>query len=892
MPRWLLLLERWLLRPDDREFLGGDLQEDYLRRRRAAGPFRAGLRCAADLAHASGRRWAGLPHRLAADARFAARTLRRRPGLTVAATLTLALGIGATAAIFVVADAVLLTPLPYPSPDRLLFVSSSFPGASGGGDQLSYADIGEIEARTATLEAVEPYHTGRALLLREGSPEGLRHSAGGGGEPERVRANFVGPRYLSLLGARAVQGRLLDGRDDQAPGAHPVVVVSHDLWTRRLGADPAIVGRVLALNDVSMTVVGVLAPGFRDVSAEEGYAFDSDVFLPVKMLPAFGAPALLTDRTARNFWALARVADTASIDQARADVAAIGDRLQQEMAATNRGFTFWAVRLDAHLARDIRGPILLLAAGSAFVLLIACANVANLLFARVSSRGREIAVRRAIGARGGHIAVLVMTEAAALAARGGLGGLAVAAAAGYALGPLLPGELAPRLAGTGLGLTGLLFVAALAAGVGLLLGALGAIRCAWRPRTAALGEAPRGSVTVDGAGVRRLLLVVEVAFALMLVVGAMLMLDSLSRLRHASHGFDPDRLVTFNLELGAARYRNAAAVTSFAETLRQELAGVAGVEAAALWGPGRPGRNTWVTFPGREDTPVTAERMMTWRHTITPGALAALRIPLVAGREFTTADTAATQPVVIVSETIAKTLWPGEQAIGRRMRWRTDVPDAPLLTVVGVAADASHRGRLNSLLYAPRDVYVPLAQRPDRLIVAVVRAQGDPAAVVPAIRARVRALDPGLPLFDVATMDQHRAEEEAETRFAATLMTTYGALALTLAAVGISGVLGYHVTLRRREMAVRMALGASRLHVIRGVVVEGLKPTVAGILLGVAGAAALSRFMSSLLFEVEPRDPATFAAVSGLLALTALLATLVPARAATRADPMETLRTD
>ena len=879
MPRWLRLLERCFLHPDDREYVGGDLQEEYARRQARQGRLIAAAGYLNDLLSASPRRWRGLAHRLWSDIQFATRALRRRPAFTIAAVATLALGIGATTAIFVVAHAALLMPLPYPAPDRLLFVSSSFPGAVGGGDQLSYLDIHEIAARATTVAAVEPYHTGRALNLR-----------GGTGDPERVRTNFVGSGYLSILGARAVSGRILDARDDQAAGAS-AIVVTHDFWVRRLGSDPGIVGRVVTLDGVAMTVVGVLEPGFRDVSAEEGHEFASDVFAPVHMLRAFGARALLDERTSRNFWALAPVRDGVPVEQARREVAAIGEALQREMADTNRGFSFWAVRLDEHLARDIRAPILLVAAGSAFVLLIACANVANLLFARLSSRGREIAIRRAIGARLPQIAGLVFAEAGVLAVLGGLAGLAAAAAAHGALEQAVPGELAPRLANARFGLATVGFVGLLTATVAIVLGAMGAVRCGWTAKQPA-AEGPRGAAASDGSHARRLLLAAEVAFALMLAVGAMLMLGSLGRLRASDFGFNHARLVTMRLELPASRYPDARHVVTFGASLRDALTGVAGVESAALWGPGRPGRNTWITFPGRADTPTSPERMMTWRHTITPGALKALEIPLVAGREFTTADTADTQPVVVVSETIARTLWPGEDPLGKQLRWRRDLADSPVLTVVGVAADASHRGRLNAMVYADRDVYVPHAQRPDRLMVAVIRAQGDPITIVPSIRQRVRALDPDLPLFEIATMNQHMAQEEAETRFAAMLLTTYGALALALSAIGVYGVLGYHVAIRRRELAVRLALGASRGRLLREVVAEGMKPALAGILVGLAGAIALSRFIASLLYEVQPRDPVTLATVAAALVLTTLLATLLPARSATRADPMETLRAD
>jgi putative ABC transport system permease protein len=815
------------------------------------------------------------------DLRFAFRTLARRPAFSVAAAMTLAVGIGATTAIFTIADAVLVTPLAYPGPERLLFVSSSFPGSSGGGDQLSYLDINEIAARTRTLEGIAAYNTGRTLQMR-----------GGAGDPEPVRANIVSPEYLALLGATPERGRLFGPEDNQAPNGHPVVVVTHRFWQRRLAGDPSVVGRTIVLADVPLTVVGVLPASFRDVSAEEGYAFASDVFIPVMMSPTFGGATYLQDRNARNYWALARVKRGVTFEQARADVAAVGTQLEREHGATNRGFTFWAERLDTYLARDIRGPIILLLAGSAFVLLIGCANVANLLLARLSARVRELSVRRAVGARRAHIVSLVFAESLVVASIGGACGLVIAVGGSDAFRLLVPGELTPRLDAAGLNTTGLLFAAGLTIGVALLLGLASALRASKAEALNGMRDGARGTTDVSGNRLRRGLLVAEVAVAVVLVIASGLMLGSLRQLRKTDIGFRTDRLITLEMDLRSARYADTASVTQFDATLLRELRATAGVESALVWGPARPGRNTWVTFPGREDTPRGAERLMTWRHTVNAGALHDLGIPLVRGRDFTDHDTAAAPAVAIVSTTLANTLWPGEDAVGKRLKWRTDLADSPLLTVVGVAADAKHRGRLNDLLYPARDVYVPYTQRADRMVVAVVRTAQDPEAIVPAIRTAVRRIDPELPLFNITTMAQHLAEEEAETRFAAVLMTTYGTVALLLAAIGIYGVLSYHVTLRRREMAIRMALGSTRSEVRRLIVADGMRPALFGIGIGVTAAIAMSRYISSLLFGIQPRDPGTFAAVAGALATVALIATLLPARRATNVEPAEALRAE
>ena len=879
IPRWLRLIERLLLRGADREFVEGDLREEYARRLETRGARHAAAGYLADLLQLQRRRGDTALQVLAGDVGYAGRLLRRRPAFAVTATLTLGLGIGATTAIFSVADAVLLAGLPYRDAERLLFVSSSFPGASGGGDQLSYRDITEIARRSSTLEGIAAYHTSRALEMR------------GSTQPERIRANLVDPSYLTLLGARAARGRLFGEDDSGAPGTQPHVVVSHDFWTNRLAADPSVVGRQLVLSDVALTVVGVLEPGFHDVSAEEGYSFDSDVFIPARMLGSFGGANLLTESSARNFWALGRVRPGITPAQAHEEIAAIGAALEAEVPNSNRGFTFWAERLDVYLARDIRGPVWLLLGGSCFVLLIACANVANLMLAHVSSRIRELSIRRAIGASRVQVVRLLAAEAAVVALAGGEAGVIVAWIASDVLRNVVPGELTPRLSAAGLNARVLGFSALATAAVAALLTVLAGIRISSGTLLNPMRDSTR-STDVRGARTRRTLLVIEVATAVMLLIGAQLMLDSLARLRASDLGFRTDGLITFEMDLRAARYAEPASVVRFGHQLSQALAEAPGIDAAMLWGPGRPGRNTWVTFPGREDATVSSERLMTWRHTITPGALGALGIPLRAGREFERQDTHDRPGVVIVSETVARTLWPGEEPIGRRLRWRTDLPDSPLLTVVGVAADVKHRGRLNNLLYPARDVYVPHTQRVDRSIVAVVRAAADPTIAVAAVRATIGRLDADLPLFNVRTMAQHLAEEEAETRFGALLMSTYAALALMLAAMGIYGVLSYHVSLRARELAVRMALGARRLDLLRMVVLDGMRPASLGIGLGLSGALVLGKFLRSLLFEVEPNDLSVFVSVAVILSGVALAAALLPAAGATRAEPVHALRAD
>ena len=873
IPPWLRLLERLCLGPDDREAIGGDLREDFLRGHRQSR--RASLRYARDLISASRRQTRGRL-RLWQDVMYAGRRLSRTPGLTVASVLTLAVGIGTTLAIYGVADAVLLRPLPYPDAQRLLFVSSSFPGASGGGDQVSILDIDEMRARSRSITRIAAYQTGRALAFRQSA-----------GDPQRVFATFADPEYLALLGARPAVGRLLDARDHTAPNAHPVVVLTHRFWRDRLGSDPAVLGGTLHFSDVALTVVGILDPAFADLLSNEGDVFDTDIFVPLMMVPTFSGPNMLTERGARNFWALAQLADYATVEDASTELRAIGETLAAEHTA-NQGFTFWVDGLQQRLTRDIRGAILLLGAGSTLVLLLAIANVAHLLFARVTSRATEIGVRRALGARTSQIVSLVTTEAVVLGALGGIAGVALAWSAQAALTSLMPVELLPRLSGVRHGISFFMLAALLALAIGCALG-IATSAIAVRATVGAVGE-PRGGVSVRGSQSRRLLIAGEVVMALVLLVQSHLMIASLSRLRADGLGFNTERLLTVQMDLRGDRYEEHDAAIQFAIDISRELSAIPGAESAFLWGPGRPGRNTWVTFPGREDATPQSERMMAWRHTITPGALRASGIPLRRGREFTADDRLDTTRVVVVSETLADILWPGEDPIGKRIKWRTDRIDSPLLTVVGLAADAKHRGRLAGREHSARDLYVAHAQMADRSLVALVRARNDPATLVSAVRDVVRRLDPGLPLFNISTLDGWLAEEEAETRFAALLISAFGLAALALAAIGIYGVLNYSVSLRQRELAVRIALGAARRDIVRTTLTESLRPVAIGVIIGAPAALLMARWMQSLLFGVEPTDPLAVTVAALILVGVAIAASLLPARRASRQDPIAALR--
>jgi len=818
---------------------------------------------------------------LVRDLRCAARSLVREPGWSAVALLTLTLGIGANTAVFSAVSAVFLQPLPYPDPDRLVHVYASWPGGWGN---FSYPDYVAMRDANHSFEAIAPYEPWGSVTLATGEA------------PEVLDPSFVTPSYFELLGARALHGRLFRPEEDQPPG-RPVAVIGHGLFTRRFGADPAVVGRGLELNGASFTVVGVLAPGFRDLGAVEGP-------MPEIWLPTTAAPGLLgqprLDETYRIYWGVARLKPGVTLAQARDDVAATASRMERERPQTHRGYRLELQPLAARLRGAFGRPALLLLAGAALILLIACANVTNLLLARMAERRRELALRTALGASGGRLFGQLLAECGLLAAAGG--GLGVLVAGGLTLGlsAFVRSQVSPFLDVT-------LDGRVLALSIGLIL--LATLLCGLAPaREAARAELCSGL----GAGGRaasprqhatsRALVVAEVAFALVLLAGAGLMLRSVQRLTETPLGFPTADLLTFRMDLSGPRYAAVDARARFAEAFRERADALPGVVSTTLWGPSMLSRATWVmsVLPIERPAPGPEAFTMVFFHTTNPGGLASLGIPLQRGRDLAPSDAAEKPLVAIVSESLARELWPGEDPVGRQLR-RSN-PSLPAITVIGVAADVRHRQRYHlgdiaeglapSGLGPQRDVYVPYAQRPASSLSLAVRVRPGAAAVTHGLRAAAASLDPDLALGDVRFLDERLREQEAAPASLAGLLAAYAALALLLAALGVAGVLAHSVGQRTREIGVRMALGARPADVRRMVLVQGLRLTGIGLAAGLAGALATTRLMSRLLFDVAPGDPLTLSGVALLLLAVAAAAILVPARRATGVDPLVALRAD
>lgn len=820
------------------------------------------------------------------DLRHAVRLFLATPGLTAAAVLSLALGIGANSAIFSVASALLLRPLPYADADRLVILWNRSPGLGIDEDWFSTAQYFDIKRGASQFDEV-------AAAI------GSNVNVSGDNRPERVGAVRVSSNLLPMLGARAELGRLFTPEEDRA-GAAPVVVLHHGTWMRRYGGDSAAVGRVLDINGTPHRIVGVMPRGFtlpRETLPTLGGAEEAELLLPLPL-----GPHAAEVRNGEDYNILAKLKPGARVAAAQDEMDALTARLRAEhpdFYPPNGGLTFSVVPLKTQVVGDVTRPLIMLTAAVAFVLLIACANVANLLLSRALARRREMAVRAALGAGRGRIVRQLLAEGVVLGLAGGAAGLAVAAAGVRAIHALGAGSV-PRLGDVAVDAGVLAFTLGVSILSGVLFSLAPALQLGRLDVRGALADGSRGGSGAEmlwgrGGGLRRVLVAGQIALCVTVLVAAGLLVRSFARVQAVEPGFDADGVLTMEVTLTGGRYPDAARVSEAYRLLWDTLRALPGVEDAGgvtalplsdmfAWGP--------ITVEGREVAP--GERFINVDQRIAAaGYFESMRIPLVAGRFFSENDTIDTPRVVVIDQRMADQLWPGQDPIGKRIRTGGfDVrPDTPWMTVIGVTG----RVRQYSLDgHEPRiAMYHWHTQRPSRSLNIVMRSTtGDAAALVPAARAAVRELDPDLPIHNVRTMQARVETSLAGRRFAMTLLAGFGVLALGLAAIGTYGVMAYVVSQGRREFGIRLALGASPVRVARMVAGGGLATAAIGIAAGLAAAAALTRFMQALLFGVDALDVTTFAAVAGLLALVALLATSGPAWRASRVDPSEALRSE
>ena len=805
------------------------------------------------------------------DFKFALRTLLRAPGFTLTAAATLALGIGVTSLMFSVVNAVLLRPLPYPDPDRLLLifnVNTTDPAANTM--RLTAFDFDDYRARTRTFDSLAA-HIGTGFTFT------------GGREPELVIGQQVTGDFFKVFGVAASVGRTFNP-DEFTPGRESVVVLSHRLWQRRFGGSPAAIGSTATINGRPFTIVGVMPPAFD----YPGPRYELWTPLPTPR-SADQPPA---NRSAHYLQAVGRLKPSVSYDQASSEVVAIAGALATQYPDTNGRTAARTVRLSDYAVRDVKTPLYVLLGAVALVVLIACANVTNLLLARATSRYREVAIRQALGAGRGRLVRQFLVETTVLYGLGAAGALALASWGTALLISLGPGDI-PRLADTSLDGRVLALT--------LLLSLVTAVAFGLAPALQGSSADPADALRTGGraasAGrarqrVRTVLVVAEVALSVVLLIGAGLALHSLAKLTAVDPGFDADGQLTFSVVLAPRRYPDATSMIRVADRLVERLAAVPGV-AAAGWTTHLPlsGQNMENGFQVDGYVPRQAgEVPIAGMRGVSAQYFSALGARLKAGRAFTEADRTSSQPVAIVNEAFARRYWPGQDPIGRRLQ---EYGGSTQRTVVGLIADVKHSGPAEE---ARPEVSLPYSQLdPDfmvtwsRGIYFVIRTASSGVAMGSAARAVVGGIDSEMSLNDVQSLAALASDAVSAPRFRTVLLGTFAGLAIALASIGVFGVLSYFVIQRRREIGIRVALGATSSDILRMVVGRGLALAGVGLGIGLLAAIPLTRSMQSLLFEVKPLDVPTIASVVVGLTVVAGLASYLPARRALRIEPMTTL---
>jgi predicted permease len=796
----------------------------------------------------------------------------------MAAVVSLALGIGANTAIFSVTSALLLRPLPYANPERLVILWNRSPGLNIAEDWFSTAQFFDIRTR----------HTGfEHLAIAFGANANLT----GDGEPERVGTIRVSSNLLPMLGAEPVLGRLFEPAED-VPGTTPSAILSHRLWTRRYSQAPDIVNRVLTINGQPYTVAGVLPDSFRlprEVLPTLGVVADGDIFLP---LPLRADAA--TTRTGEDYNLIGVLKKGVSVATAQAEMDALTANLRAEhpeVYPANGGLTFSVVPLLEQVVGDVRPILWTLLAAVACVLLIACANVANLLLARALDRRREIALRVALGASRTHIVRQLLAESVLLSLAGGAGGVLLAYAGIQWVQALQPANV-PRLAAITIDGWVLFFTMAISLGAGLLFGLAPILNT--RSVQGALVDGARGasgagSLWGRGHDVRRALVVAELALAVLLLIGAGLLIRSFVHLQNVSPGFSADRVLTMELTLTGAKYPNAVAVRDTYRQLFERLDVVPGVEVSGgvtalplsnffAWGP--------ITIEGR--IPPSGEVFINAdMRTVAGRYFEAMQIPLLRGRLFTPADTADVPRVVIIDARLARDLFPGEDPLGRRLKFGDARSTSPWETIVGVVGQVKQYALEADSRIA---LYRPITQGGARSLFVVARTEGDPRRVMSTATTIVRDLDAGVPIHRMMTMQDRVDDSLVRRRFSTVLLSLFAGVALVLAVVGIGGVMAYVVTQGTRDIGIRLALGATPASVLALVMRQGVLVASVGVGLGLATAVFATRLVEGLLFEVPRTDVLTFVATAVGLLVVALVAVLVPAVRASRIDPLISLR--
>ena len=818
---------------------------------------------------------------VAQDLRYGARILWKNPGFSAVAVLTLALGIGANTAIFSAIQAVLLKPLPYREPDRIMMVWADNPSFNLGIHELPPSQLDVLDWRREAHSFEQIAAVGSVTVDLTGA-----------GDPRRVGGVEVTANFFSTLGVQPMLGRTFTTDEDQ-PGNNKVVVISHALWQSEFGGDAKLIGTSITLNNERRLVVGVMPPGFSFPHSAE---MPSPYNLPAQTelwVPVARDLKFWQDDINRQFIVLGRLKPAVTVAQAQSEMDTIAGRVARERTATHTGWSTHLRPLAIQVAGQTRPALFLLLGAVAFVLLIACANVANLLLCRSATRRKEMAIRAAIGAGRGRVIRQLLTESLLLALLGGGVGLLLGDGGLRVLLAVSPPNI-PRLHEATF--DGWVFGFSLL--VSLLTGVIFGLVPAWQAAKVNLSETMNASSRSNSSGGHSRsygsLVTAEVAIAVVLLVGAALMLQSFRRLTTQDAGFAKTGVCAFDIAFRGARYEKGPSRTAFFQQARERLGALAGVREVAATShlPLSGSENVTYFFVEGAAEPAPGQEPVAERRVVTPGYLGAMRVSILKGRDFDTSDETGKPSMIVVSETLARKFYPDGNALGKRLRLKDSAP-GEWLTIVGVSRDV----RGSALETQPRPaIYRPLAQDPgnyDEMTVVVRGVEGERSATLEnTLRREMKTLDPTLPVANFRTIEHLVSNALAKPRFSSFLMGLFALMALALTMVGLYGVVAYTVSQRTRELGIRMALGATRWNVLRLVIVQGMRPALAGLLVGVAGAIGLSRVLATQLFEIKPTDPVTFAAVSFVLAGVALLACWLPARRAARLDPMVALRTE